>query len=189
MRNVKIDSTTDDEFARCAARTQPYNTARLTIVTSGPSVKREDGSIEHGGDDIQNLEDMMPGRESRENILAYSKRVEEFNKQYPDFEKYVGQDIPIPLSVRDEIVRQPNGPDIALFLGFCPDVPEALRRLHSLDAAERTESMSEDLERAEVPSDEGMDYAVWKHARNLQLRQRAAKEQNVVTKAPRPQKL
>jgi len=108
-----------------------------------------------------------------------------YSARVGDIAKYVGQDIPIPLSVRDEIMRSENGPDIALFLGFCPDVPEALCRLHPLDAAERTENISEDLERAEVPSDEGMGYAAWKQARNLQVQQRAAKERNVVKKAPR----
>jgi hypothetical protein len=145
-------------------------------------VKREDGSIEHGEDDVQNLSAMVPGQELRHNLALYAQRVEEFKKRYPDFEKYVGQDIPIPLSVRDEIARSENGPDIALFLGFCPDVPEALCRLQPLDAAERTENISEDLERAEVPSGEGMDYAAWKQARNLQL-QRSAAKQNVVKKA------
>jgi hypothetical protein len=118
------------------------------------------------------------GRQVVGNNDRYSARV-------GDIAKYVGQDIPIPLSVRDEIMRSENGPDIALFLGFCPDVPEALCRLHPLDAAERTENISEDLERAEVPSDEGMGYAAWKQARNLQVQQRAAKERNVVKKAPR----
>jgi len=99
-------------------------------------------------------------------MLAYSKRVEDFKEQFPDFEKFVGQDIPIPLSVRDEILRQPNGPDIALFLGFAPDVIEQLNKMHPLDAAKCVEAISEDLERAAVPSD-GTDYAPWKAARNL----------------------
>src|SRR3974377_1470348 len=55
-------------------------------------------------------------------MAQYADRVENFKQQFPDFDKYVGQDISIPLSVRDEILRQPNGPDIALFLGFAPDV-------------------------------------------------------------------
>jgi hypothetical protein len=62
MRNVKIDSTTDNEFARRAAGTQPYNTVSLTVVTAGPSVAREDGSTEHGEDDVQNLEARAPVR-------------------------------------------------------------------------------------------------------------------------------
>src|SRR5215469_1593098 len=105
MRNVRIDSTTDSELDRRVAGTQPYNAVRLTIVTSGPSVQREDGSTEQGEDDVQNLEALVPGRELRANMALYAQRVEEFKKRYPDFEKYVGQDIPIPLSVRDEIMR------------------------------------------------------------------------------------
>jgi hypothetical protein len=87
MRNVKIDSTTDSPLDQRVAGTQPYNSVRLTIVTSGPSVKREDGSIEHGEDDIQNLEAIVPGRELRQNMALYAQRVEEFKKRYPDFEK------------------------------------------------------------------------------------------------------
>jgi hypothetical protein len=55
MRNVKIDSTTDSPLDQRVAATQPYNSVRLTIVTSGPSVQRDDGSIEHGEDTIENL--------------------------------------------------------------------------------------------------------------------------------------
>jgi hypothetical protein len=108
-------------------------------------------------------------------MLAYSKRVEDFKEQFPDFEKYVNQDIPIPLSVRDEILRQPNGPDIALFLEFAPDVIENLNRMHPLDAAKCIEAISEDLERAAIPTEE-MDQASWKAARNS------------VKKAPRTRK-
>jgi hypothetical protein len=108
----------------------------------------------------------VPGRGLRENMLAYSKRVEDFREQWPDFDKYVGQDGPIPLSVRDEILRQPNGPDIALFLGFAPDVREQLCKMHPLDAAKCVESIGEDLERAAVPR-EDTDQTSWKAARNL----------------------
>jgi hypothetical protein len=165
MRNVKIDSTTDSPLDQRVAGMQPYNSVSLTVITAGPSVKREDGSIEHGEDDIQNLSALVPGRELRQNMLEYSKRVEDFRAQYPDFDRYVGQDVPIPLSVRDEIFRQENGPDIALFLGFCPDIAEQLCRMHPLDAAKCIESISEDLQQAAVPGD-GTDYAPWKAARN-----------------------
>jgi len=145
-------------------------------------VRRADGGTEHGDDDIQNLSAMVPGRELRENMLAYSKRVEDFKQQYPEFDRYVGQDIPIPLSVRDEILRQPNGPDIALFLGFAPKVIEQLLKMHPLDAAKCVEAIGEDLERA-VATDE-MDQPTFKAARN----QAAAKKQNLVKKSPRTQK-
>jgi len=137
---------------------------------AGPSIQREDGSTEHADEDVQNLSALVPGRELRSAMLEYSKRVEDFKEQFPDFEKYVGQDIPIPLSVRDEILRQPNGPDIAQFLGFAPDVIENLNRMHALDAAKCIEAIGEDLERASLPGGE-TDQASWKAARNLQLRQ------------------
>jgi hypothetical protein len=120
MRNVKIDSTTDSELGQRVAGTQGYYTVQLTIVTARPSIQREDGSIELADKDVQTLAVLVPGRELQENMWANSKRVEDFKKQYPEFDRYVGQDIPIPLSVRDEILRQPNGPDIAVFLGFAP---------------------------------------------------------------------
>jgi len=107
----------------------------------------------------------VPGRGLRENMLAYSKRVEDFREQWPDFDKYVGQDGPIPLSVRDEILRQPNGPDIALFLGFAPDVIEQLNKMHPLDAAKCVEAIGEDLKNAEVPKDD-TNQASYKAVRN-----------------------
>ena len=112
-------------------------------------------AFEHASEDVQNLSALMPGRELRDNMLAYSKRVEDFKTQYPEFDRYVGQDIPIPLSVRDEVVRQPNGPDIALFLGFAPDVIEQLNKMNPIDAAKCIESIGEDLKNAEVPKDDG----------------------------------
>jgi len=98
-------------------------------------------------------------------VELYADRVEDFKQQFPDFAKYVGQNIEIPLSVRDEILRQPNGPDIALFLGFAPDVIGQLVKMHPLDAARCIESISEDLERATLPG-EGAEYGSWKAARN-----------------------
>ena len=108
--------------------------------------------------------------------------MQDFKEQFPDFEKYVGQDIAIPLSVRDEILRQPNGPDIALVLGFASDVIQELLKMDPFDAARCIESISEDLEQA-VARDE-MDQPTWKAARN----QSAAKKQNLVKKAPRKPK-
>jgi hypothetical protein len=130
-KNLKIEST-DSKADRDIAALQPYKTVQLTIVTAAPSVQREDGSTEHGEDDIQNLSTIVPGRELKTNMALYAERVAEFKKQYPEFDRYVGQDIEIPLSVRDEILRQPNGPEIALFLGFAPDVIEQLNKMNPL---------------------------------------------------------
>jgi len=98
-------------------------------------------------------------------MALYAERVAEFKKQYPEFDRYVGQDIEIPLSVRDEILRQPNGPDIALFLGFAPDVIEQLNKMHPLDAAKCVEAIGEDLKNAEVPKDD-TNQASYKAVRN-----------------------
>lgn len=163
-KQVRIDST-DSAIEQRIAALQPYNTVQLTIVTAAPSVQREDGSTEHGEDDIQNLSTIVPGRELKQNMALYAERVAEFKKQYPEFDRYVGQDIEIPLSVRDEILRQPNGPDIALFLGFAPDVIEQLNKMNPIDAAKCIESIGEDLKNAEVPKDDG-DQASYKAARN-----------------------
>ena len=130
-KNLTIQST-DSELDQRLAALQPYNTVQLTIVTAAPSVQREDGSTEHGEDDIQNLSTILPGRELRQSMALYAQRVQDFKEQYPEFDRYVGQDIEIPLSVRDEILRQPNGPEIALFLGFAPDVIEQLNKMNPL---------------------------------------------------------
>jgi len=177
MRNVKIDST-DSELDERIAGLQPYTTVSVTIAVARPSVQQEDDGTEHAPEDIQNLSDLVPGRELKANMAQYADRVEEFKEQFPDFTKYVNQDIAIPLSVRDEILRQPNGPDIALFWGFAPDVIGQLVKMHPLDAARCIESISEDLERATIPG-EGTDYGSWKAARN----QGAAKKQNLVKKS------
>jgi hypothetical protein len=163
-KNLRIDSS-DSALDQRIAALQPYNTVQLTIVTAAPSVQREDGSTEHGEDDIQNLSTIVPGRELKQNIALYADRVAEFKKQYPAFDRYVNQDIEIPLSVRDEILRQPNGPDIALFLGFAPDVIEQLNKMNSIDAAKCIESIGEDLKNAEVPGNDA-DQASYKAARN-----------------------
>jgi len=47
--------------ARC--RAQSYNTVQLTIVSARPPVVHDDGSIEHAGEDMQNLSALVPGRE------------------------------------------------------------------------------------------------------------------------------
>ena len=59
----------------------------------------------HAPEEVQNLSALVPGRELRENMAQYAQRVQDFKQQFPDFEKYV----------RDEIFRQQNGPDVALF--------------------------------------------------------------------------
>jgi hypothetical protein len=167
VRNVKIDST-DSDLDQRVASLQPYTSIQLTITTARPSVQQDDGTTEAAEPQVQNLRELVPGRELAENMELYADRVEEFKEQFPDFTKYVNQDIAIPLTVRDEILRQPNGPDIALFLGFAPDVIEQLLKMHPLDAARCIESIGEDLKNAEVPNDNA-DQASYKAARNKKV--------------------
>ena len=81
-KQVRIDST-DSAIEQRIAALQPYNTVQLTIVTAAPSVQREDGSTEHGEDDIQNLSTILPGRELRQSMALYAQRVQDFKEQYP----------------------------------------------------------------------------------------------------------
>jgi hypothetical protein len=167
-KNLRIEST-DSEAERRMAALQPYTTVSVTVATARPSVMLDDGSTEHAPEDVQNLQGLMPGRELRQSMLDYSKRVDDYKAENPDFETYLNRDdITIPLAVRDEVVRQPNGPAIANFLGWAaknaPDVINNLNTMHPLDAAKCIESMGEDLLRAALP--EELDQASYKAARS-----------------------
>ena len=83
-KNLRIEST-DSEAERDFAALQPYTTVSVTVATARPSIHREDGSIEHADEDVQNLSGVMPGRELTQNKAEYERRVEEFKKQQPNF--------------------------------------------------------------------------------------------------------
>jgi hypothetical protein len=169
-KNLRIDST-DSALDQRIAALQPYTTVSVTVATARRPVVGDDGTIEHVPPDIQNLEGLMEGRELRANMLQYAERVNEFKKQNPalDFDALVDQNIPISVALRDEVMRLPNGPAVATFLGFSPDVIEQLNKMHPLDQVRCVQAISEDLERAELPGDDA-DQANWKAARNLQVR-------------------
>jgi hypothetical protein len=166
-KNLRIDST-DSKVDQDLAALQPYTTVSVTVATARRPVVGEDGSIEHAPEDVQNLQGLMPGRELRRSMLDYAKRVEDYKAENPDFETYLNRDdVTIPQSVRDEVVRQKNGPAIANFLGWAatnaPDVIDNLNNMHPIDAAKCIESMGEDLLRAALP--EEMDLPSYKAAR------------------------
>ena len=165
MKNIRVDSTTDSDIDQRVAETQPYNIVELVITTGNQSARLEDGSTEHVEPATENVQGLIPGRELRQNMVAYSKKVEAYKKDFPDFEQLVGQDIPLPLAVRDEILRLHNGPAIAHFLGFSPEVAEQLCAMHPLDAIECVKNISADLDSGSLPGDES-DYGVWKNIRN-----------------------
>jgi len=179
-KNLKIEST-DSELDQRIAQLQPYSTVQITITTARPSVQQEDGGTEYAEPQVQNLSELVPGRELAANMELYADRVEDFKQQFPDFAKYVGQNIEIPLSVRDEILRQPNGPDIALFLGFAPDVIGQLVKMHPLDAAKCIESISEDLERATLPGERAEYGAESRRSEEAESREESSAEAEAVT--------
>ena len=80
----------------------------------------------------------------------------------------MGQNIPISIAVRDEILRAPNGPAIATFLGTVPEIAAKLFAMHPLQAVERMHDISEDPEDGDRPADD-IDFATWRDVRNRQL--------------------
>jgi len=105
-------------------------------------------------------------------------------KPVPDFEQVVSalvqqlgsQDPAFSLTVRDEIMRQPNGAAVAHYLGRDPAAVEELACMHPLDAARYIESFSEELERVGVPREETTDYDIWKTLRNQQASSRTRRK-------------
>ena len=172
-RNLRIDST-DSEAERGLAGLQPYKTLSVTIAVARPPVQREDGSVEHAPEDVQNLSGVVPGRELLEAMQTYSQRVEEFKKQNPNFTALVDQSTEIPLAARDQILRMRNGPEIALFLSFAPEVCSALCKMEPADAAESIEDMGRDLDWGNLPTNR-VRYSEWKAMRNREKAPRMRK--------------
>lgn len=82
MRNTRVDSSTDSELdRRLAEDTQPYNLVEVTVTTGKRSMQLEDCSPEHVEPRVETLSAVMPGRELRENMLAYTMRIEDFKKR------------------------------------------------------------------------------------------------------------
>jgi hypothetical protein len=80
----------------------------------------------------------------------------------------------IPRTAYDQILRQRNGPEIALFLSFAPDVCSHLCQMDPVRAAETIEDISNDLDWGNMPT-EKIGYSAWKDARNREKAPRARK--------------
>jgi hypothetical protein len=168
MRRLKVEGTTDNEFDQaCAEVLQPYVQRELTVTVSAQPQVRADGAIERAEPTVETTSVVTPGRELQENARAYSKRLEEYKAGHPQFAQYGDPNAPISIAVRDEILRMPNGVEITEFLAFCPDVCEALNKLHPLVAARRVQEISDDLDWGRVP-EERVDFATWRDERNRQ---------------------
>jgi hypothetical protein len=163
MRNVQITSN-DAEIDQRLAELQPYVESGLTVSVSQPGQRTSDGGTEHSEPVVEDYSQVVPGEELREDVSIYDRRVEEFKKQWPDFDAVVGQDLPIFRSVLNTILKMPNGPQIAYFLGSSPNLVAALCNLHPLDAARHVQEMSDDLARGSLPIDND-NFQAWKWAR------------------------
>src|SRR6516162_5529807 len=140
-KNLRIEST-DTKAEREMATFAPYHTVSITVSTARQPVVSDDGTIEHAPEDVQNLSGVMPGRELMENAAEYDRRVQEFKKQQPNFSELVNQPTEIPLAARDQIFRMRNGPDIALFLSFAPEVCSALCKMDPMKLADTIEDIN-----------------------------------------------
>jgi len=88
-----------------------------------------------------------------------------YKADHPNFAQFADPNTQLPLTVRDEILRMENGPEIVEFLAFCPDVCAQLCLLDPLEAARKVSEMSEDLDWGRVPEDR-LTYEAWKTERN-----------------------
>jgi len=172
-KNLRIEST-DSETECGLAGLQSYRTVSLTIAVAQPPVERDDGSIEHAPEDIQTLSSVVPGRELMQNVSEYDRRVQEFKKQQPNFSELVNQSTEIPLAAHDQILRMRNGPEIALFLSFAPEVCSQLCKMAPAAAAESIEDMGRDLDWGNIPTNR-VSYSEWKAMRNREKAPRVRK--------------
>src|SRR6516225_5189882 len=163
-KNLRIDSA-DSKAEREMATFAPYSSISVTVTAARQPTRRPDGGIEAAEPDVETSSKVLPGRELMENAAEYDRRVQEFKKQQPNFTALVDQSTEIPLAARDQIFRMRNGPDIALFLSFAPDVCSHLCKMDPVKAAETIEDISHDLDYGNIPT-ERIGYSVWKEARN-----------------------
>lgn len=170
MRNVKIVST-DSEFDQRVAELAPYVESRTVVTVSQPGHRTASGETEHAEPAIEDYSEILPGRELEESAAAYNQRLEDFIADHPDFDGLVrNSTVPIVQGVRDEILRAPNGPQIAHFLASYPEVAQGLLNMHPLEAARHVrEDMGPDLARGILPIDG--DYESWRRARTPRVRQ------------------
>jgi|SRR5215469_1427505 len=175
MRRLKVESTTDSEFDQsCSESLQPYSAREITVTVASQPQVREDGAIERGEEMVETSSAVIPGEELRQSMQTYSRRLEHYKQEHPQFAQFADPATPLPLSARDEILRMSNAPEIVEFLSFAPDVCAKLCELHPLDAARRVQEISDDLDWGRVPEDR-VDYSTWRDERNRQKASRPHK--------------
>jgi hypothetical protein len=172
-KNLKIEST-DSKAEREMATFAPYSSVSVTVTASRQPIRRPDGATEAAEPDVETSSKVVPGRELMENTAEYNRRVEEFKKQQPNFSAFVNQSTEIPLAVRDQVFRMRNGPEIALFLSFAPEVCSNLCKMDPVRAAQTIDDISDDLDWGNIPT-ERVGYSVWKEAPKREKAPRARK--------------
>jgi len=166
MRRLKVESTTDSELIQSYAELlQPSNVHELTITVAAEPHVRSDGAIERVEPVEETFSGFEPSDELRQNMMTYTRRLEEYKASHPEFGRYGDANAPILIAARDEVLRQPNAVAITDFLAFSPDVLEALNALDPVEAARRIQQMNDDLDWARVP-EENLSYEEWRDERN-----------------------
>jgi hypothetical protein len=173
-RKLSIESSTDSKAAREMATFAPYSSVSVTVTAARQPVRRPDGGTEAAEPDVETSSKVMAGRELMENAMEYDRRVQEFRKQQPNFSTLVNQPTEIPVAARDQIFRMRNGPEIALFLSFAPEVCSHLCKMDPVKAAETIEDISDDLNWGNIPT-ERVSYSAFKDGRNREKAPRARK--------------
>lgn len=166
MRRLRVESTTDSELHQAYAELlQPSNINAVTVtVASAPQV-RADGAIEHVEPTTEVDSAFVRGDELRQNMMTYTRGLDQYKTNHPQFAQYADPNTQLPIAVRDEILRMENGPEIVEFLAFSPDVCAQLCLLDPVEAARKVAQMSEDLDWGRVP-EENLSYEDWRDERN-----------------------
>jgi len=151
-RNLKIESSTDGKAEREMAAFAPYHSMSITVTAARPSIRRPDGGTEAAEPDVQNTSQVVPGRELVNDASEYDRRVQEFKKLQPNFSALVDQPTEIPLAAHNQILRMRNGPEIALFLSFSPEVCSHLCKMDPIKAADTISDISDDLDWGNIPT-------------------------------------
>jgi hypothetical protein len=145
MRNVQITSN-DAEIDQRLAELQPYVETGLTVSVSQPGQRAmvERNTLSRWSRTTRKL---CQARNCARTGLFTTEKWRSLKKNAPN-----------------TILKMPNGPQIAHFLGSNPQLVAALCNLHPLDAARHVQEISDDLARGRLPVD-GDNYQAWKLAR------------------------
>ncbi len=170
---------TDSGENMAAAMFQPPAVTGPIVTIASRGIPQDDGGTEHGQPTVESHERLVPGAELRSDTNNYARRLRDFAAEHPDFDSIVGrEDVLIPISVQRTVLRLPNGPAFAFYLGQHPEVAEDLSAMDPFDAAVAARGMARALENDEIPRDVST-YAEYRAAMNRhEVRRQAARRRN-----------